>query len=216
MEHLKELRQLAPSEMRDKLLAGDERNPPLFDWRLQLGFADEIIARVGAEKCNHSAIGRRSPRTDLSRFRDDVAKLLAALQETYIVARDDYEPRNDPKRPGLKLRTKDVVIVNGVEDSDIDFSEYDGDTDWDWERVYEDVYARPRGAPGRTTDRDIRADSKPRLRQPSRRTQPCQTAGGSGYWHRAIDAQSRSRIRHRGSTSCGMGNCSPQAGQQKS
>jgi hypothetical protein len=148
-EHLRELLlKILAREARPPLLAATEDNPPLFDWRLQLGFADAVIARVGAKKRNHSAIGRPSAWTDLSKLRDDIAKLLAELQEIYIVARDDFELRNDPKRPGRKLRKRDVLIVDGAEGGGIDFSEYDGDTDWDWGRVYDDIYCRPRGAPG--------------------------------------------------------------------
>ncbi len=54
-----------------------------------------------------------------------------------------------PRVPGDDLGSaRDYHLVH----SDIDLSEFDGDTDWDWERVYDEVYARPLGAPGRNRD----------------------------------------------------------------
>lgn len=138
------------NQLLNRLLADPVREPPLFEWRDQLPFADEIIARVGAEKVNYSAIGRRSPQTDLTNFRDSIAKLLAELQEIYLVALGDHELRSDPKRPERKLRKKDMVIINAPAGCDFDYSEFPADPGQSWEKHYDEVYARLRGNPGRS------------------------------------------------------------------
>lgn len=137
----------------EKQLVGQVRPPPLFDWCDQLEFADQIIARVSAPTRNYSAIGRPSPTTDLTPFRDDIAKLLAELQETYLVARDDHEARNDSRRPERKLRKKDLVNLSVDDEPTIDYSKFDcseflNDAIDTWEQCYDDFYARPRGNPG--------------------------------------------------------------------
>lgn len=129
-------------------LAGSVREPLLFDWRGQLACADAIIARVGAPVRNMSSSHRPSQPSDLKHLREAIAKLLAELQETYLTALGDYQLRNDPKRPERKLRKKDIVLIDATESGGFDYSEFDCEPDQSWEQFYDEVYARPRGAPG--------------------------------------------------------------------
>ena len=138
------------------LAARQEREPPLFDWHEQLEFADEIIARVGAPVRNKSSNLRPSRPTDLTAYRETIAKLLAEMQETYIVVRDDFEMRNDPNRPERKPRKKDIARYGAVAPAGetgvpvFDYAEFDDATELTWEGHWDEVYARPRGNPGQS------------------------------------------------------------------
>lgn len=136
-----------------KLLSGQQREPPLFDWHGQLELADEIIARVGAPVGNNSISHRPSRPMDLRPHREAVAKLMAELQEAYLCALGDYEMRNDPQRPERKLRKKDIarygVPVGPA--TGFDYSAFVDDTpDNAWEQHWDEVYRRQRGNPGRS------------------------------------------------------------------
>lgn len=147
---------LSSKQFLNMLVAGQKREPSLFDWRGQLEFADEIIARVGAPVRNTSSNLRPSRPTDLTPHREAIAKFLAELQEAYIVASHDFEMRNDPNRPERKPRKKDIarygVAVEPLGEvyAEFDYTEFDDAPDQTWEEHWDEVYARPRGNPGQS------------------------------------------------------------------
>jgi hypothetical protein len=126
----------------------------LFPWQSLLQDADEVIARVGT----HFEHGTRP--TDLTPFREPIAKLLSELVETYLTARDDFEARIDPHRPERKLRKKDFARYGGIEPArakmdpstpdDFDVSTFLEEPGESWEQYWDREYKRPRGNPGKS------------------------------------------------------------------
>jgi hypothetical protein len=75
-------------------------NVPLFDWRLRLTAADEIIERVAAERKRSSASRIKAVKgLNLRGRRESIARLLVDVTEAYIIDCDDFETRNSPDKP---------------------------------------------------------------------------------------------------------------------
>ena len=121
------------------------RVPPLFDWRDYLALADAIIARVNA-KIDHPAKELRepSPGLNLTPYRDDIARLLAELEELYMVELGDYEMRNPTDSPAKKLEDNPISAPDQLFGYGADAG-----AGWEgWDEIWRSSTARPRGNPG--------------------------------------------------------------------
>lgn len=123
-----------------------EPQPEERDWRQFLEEADFIIQLVGQEYIPDSGRARRG--VDLRDRREAVARLLAEVDELYIVALDDWATRNSPLRPAKRLEDNWDPDEEPVP---YDYSPWAGcyDADAEWGELWDECYRRPRGNPGK-------------------------------------------------------------------
>lgn len=127
-------------------------DPPMFDWRDFLTDADAIVATLNRPlehpPAKHSP--DPSPGLDLSIYREDISTLLANAHERYQIELDDFELRNDPKRPPKSgPRKKDIQLIE-ISDDLLPLKAFDSNPDESWQLHWQECYARPRGNPGKS------------------------------------------------------------------
>jgi hypothetical protein len=125
---------------------------PLFDWRLQLAAADQIIAYVGSQRTQPAAMSYDGTKIvnglDLRDRRESLARMLADAAEAYETEKDDFTTRaadNNPK----KHWEANIDLSNPT--ASYDYGEY-ADAGFDergnWEKFWQETYGRARGNPG--------------------------------------------------------------------
>lgn len=169
----------------ENLMRLERREPPLFEWREQLEDAEIIISLL--KEPIPPMIGSRrkkpSPGIDLSKHREDLARFLAELAESYLLACDDFEMRNDPNKPSRMLEEN---WKDDPSDPQRDYGEYANfEPDFDWDTTWNEWYARGVGNPGRNRTMTRRENERPPVQPLHRVYQPIanwwRTATGGGF-----------------------------------
>jgi hypothetical protein len=145
------------------VLVGAQQPEPRYNWRDQLDDADAIIAAL--KEPRPMAIGSRrkkpSPGLNLSAHRDSLARMLAALKESYELAYADFSMHSALDKPHRELeknwKDEGSAELQQAYDSVAEESVWD----WDWDKHWVDTYWRDGGNPGKNR-LGARRDGQPR------------------------------------------------------
>lgn len=131
----------APTKQRRGFtIVGHEDEPlPRYDWKQQLGAADNIIERSNTPELTKDA------------HRETLAQLLADLHETYDFARDDFDTRHGATKPFHEKLEKNYESADTGHDydyGDLGDAALEPFTKETWAAYYRKEFTLGRGNPG--------------------------------------------------------------------